>query len=393
MGRWVLILTAGVLALPLFAQRGRSTDPEFDDLRDQWEYFDVEGIQGGAFLPLRLGRDRRGVGLRARASVGWDDNLFRTEQDREQALFADAGGDAFLGSRVGPVVAGVRGLAAGRVHFGDKDADMWDLKFGAFLRVPYDGGIGFGLSADALYQQLQTYEVTGPLVRRRGLKVGGAIARAHVGLDLGRVIPEVGLTGTAKDFSEESDIRSLDHWSMTLDAGAYLDLGLLRVRPYASLDYSDFRDQVERRRDGSRRDDNDGLSLISFDYGLEVQLELGVLRAGGEAYAVRLDDTAGGFDRYWQFGARGAAALDLTPLVMFTAGADVWSREYDVRLAEPGSGRSAIERYGGFYGELSWNFWEFFHLGGRVAWARRTSSIPEGGYREHQVWAFLEARF
>ncbi|MCL4732046.1 MAG: hypothetical protein KJ044_16630, partial [Planctomycetes bacterium] len=74
MVRWLMPFCL-VLALPLAAQSASASDEKkpvepFADL-------EVGGVADGQYLPLALGRDRTGLGLRTRASVGWDNNIFK----------------------------------------------------------------------------------------------------------------------------------------------------------------------------------------------------------------------------------------------------------------------------------------------------------------------------
>lgn len=399
MRQWVIIL-AFVAAAPLIAQEGGTsgtTSPDSnEDAIDPWADFEVGGPADGQYLPLSLGRDRTGLGLRLRGAMGWDDNLFKVDRDEESAPFMDGMGMAYVGSNLGLVSAGARGHIAGRLHFGEPDADQWDLKLGGFVKVPYNGGLGFGVSGDVLYQQLQTYEITGPLTRRDDLRASGAIGRAHVGYQAMFAIFELGVTGETTDFSEEQDVPSLDSWTIGIDLGVYLDIfGFIEIHPYVAFDYEWFRDQYDRRPDdGSRVEDEDLLQLLKFDYGADVRADFGFIEAAGRIYSERQDDAAAGFDRYWEYGIMGAADLNMTGAVRITVGGHAWTREYDERrelddVAEGGQG-TVHERFLRVYGELSWNFWEFVNIGARYTYERRTSDLDDGGYAANEVQVFLE---
>jgi hypothetical protein len=377
-------------ALPAFAQTDRDAEPI-----DPWEHFEVGSLAEDPYLPLRLGRDLTGFGLRARAALGWDTNIFREENDARDGFLLDGMARVHAGARAGLVAFGARGHAAARLYFGDADADTWDIKLGGFAKVPYSlGGLGFGISGDALYQRVHVYEITSAVERRDDLRATGAIARAHAGWAFSLVTFELGVTGEAHDFTETGGEESLDHWKLILDASAtFAFYDTIRLKPYVQTDYVAFRDLVERNVDGSERDDN--LDLLRFEYGGEIDLELGFMRAHGAVYGRRQDDGAAGFERYWQFGARAAATIFLVGDAYFTTGGEIWTREYDKRPATDSDGNQSklIERHVMIWGELGWNFWEFFSLGARYRYTRRVSGLDGGGYIASEAMVFLEIEF
>lgn len=398
MSKWLVILLLFVAA-PLAAQNSNppeGTDPsDSDDEIDPWSDFEVGGVQDGAYLPLSLGRDRTGLGLRARGSFGWDSNIFKEDKDDDTGLFIDGASYAYVGLNLGLFAIGARGQLAGRLYFGEPDADLWDMKLGGFFKMPYNGGFGFGISADVLYQQLQTYEITSSLTRQDDLRASGAIARAHIGYQVSFVIFELGFTGQTTDFTEERDIPSVDSWTIGTDFGIYFSFfDFLELHPYVAFEYEWFRDQIDRQDDGTPLSDEDKLQLLKFNYGSDFKLNLPFIEAAGRVYSIRQDDSAAGFDRYWQYGVRGAADLNLVGDVRLTVGGHFWTREYDDRIDVDDVGadgtKTVHERFLRGFVELGWNFWEFFVVGARYSYERRTSDVDENGYAAHNIMGFLE---
>jgi hypothetical protein len=395
MGKWLVILA--LFAAPIFAQEDTpsSTEPGGDEEAvDPWADFEVGGVQDGVYLPLSLGRDRTGLGLRVRGSFGWDSNIFLEDRDEDNALFVDAAGQTYVGANFGICSLGARALIAGRLYFGEPDATLWDLKLGAFFKVPYNGGFGFGISADALYQQLHIYEVTGPITRQDDLRASGYIARAYIGYQVSFVIFELGFTGQTTDFSEEKDIPSLDSWTIGTDFSIYLKFwDFLELRPYVEFNYEWFRDQVDIQDDGTPLSDDDKLQLLKFTYGCDFKLNLPFLEAQGRAYSMRQDDAAAGHERYWQYGVKAAADLNLVGEVRLTFGGHYWTREYDDRedIDNTTEGEKTVhERYLQGWVEAAWNFWEFMWAGARYVYTRRSSDIDNAGYADHEISVFLE---
>jgi hypothetical protein len=392
---WLFALL--LFSAPLFGQRSGDADPSSDDEPvDTWQDFEVGGLADGEYLPLTLGRDRTGLGLKIRGAMGFDNNVFKEDRNVDGAFLMDGMAYAYVGANFGLLSLGARGHLAGRLHFGEPDADMWDMKLGGFIKMPYaGGGFGFGISGDALYQQLQTYEIAGPLVRQDDLRAGGYIARAHLGYAVGFIILEGGITGQISDYSEEKNLRSLDNWELGADLGVYLDFfGVVRLHPYVKFDYNWFRDQVDVQDDGTPLSDTDKLQLLTLSYGADFEIDFGFFRAQGRAYGDRQDDSAAGFARYWQYGIRGAADFVMISGIRLTVGAHFWTREYDDRDDfDNGQPTTLNERYFDGWAEMAWNFWEFFSVGGRYRYTRRISGLDNGGYAAHEITGFLEIAF
>lgn len=396
MAKWLVILLL-VLAAPLFAQEDStsSTEPGGDEEGiDPWQDFEVGGVQDGAYLPLSLGRDRTGLGLRMRASFGWDSNIFLEDKDDDTGIYADAAAYTYVGANFGFVSLGARAQLAGRLYFGEPDAGMWDLKLGGFFKVPYNGGFGFGISADALYQQLHTYEITGPLTRQDDLRASGYIGRAYVGYQWSFIIFELGFTGQTTDFSEEKEVPSLDSWTIGSDFSVYLKFwDFMELHPYVAFDYEWFRDQVDIQDDGTPLSTEDKLQLLKFTYGCDFKLDLTLIEAQGRVYSSRQDDSAAGHRRYWQYGIKGAVDLNLVQELRLTVGGHLWTREYDdlqdvdnTTVAE----KTVHERYLQGWLEAAYNFWEFMSAGARYVYTRRASDIDNAGYADHDISLFLE---
>jgi hypothetical protein len=394
MGNWLVIL-ALLLAVPAYAQEASSssTAPGGDEEEvDPWKDFEVGGPEDGAYLPLGLGRDRTGLGFRARGSFGWDSNIFLEDRDDDTGLYIDGVSYAYVGANFGLVALGARAQLAGRLYFGEQDAGLWDLKLGGFFKLPYNGGFGFGVSGDVLYQQLQTYEITGPITRQDDLRASGMIARGYVGYQAAFMIFELGFTGQTTDFTEEKDVPSLDSWTIGTDFSVYFSVfDFLELHPYVGFDYEWFRDQVDIQDNGTPLSQEDKLQLLKFNYGCDFKLNLPFIEAQGRAYSIRQDDSAAGHDRYWQYGLKGAVDLNLVGDVRLTAGGHLWTREYDDRVDEGSTGKSTVhERLLQGWIELAWNFWEFFHVGARYKYSRLASNLDNGGYADNDVSVFLE---
>jgi hypothetical protein len=236
---------------------------------------------------------------------------------------------------------------------------MWDLKLGGFVKVPYGGGgWGFGISADVLYQQLQTYELTGPLTRQDDLRASGGIARVHVGYSLSFLIFELGFTGKTTDFSEENAVPSYDNWEIGSDFSVYINAwDVLEIRPYIEFSYAWFRDQFDLQDDGT------------------------LLRQEDDLY-----------------GLRGALDLNLYEPLRITFGLDAWHREYDDRVdvdsLDPDSTvKTTFERYAMLWTEVAYNVYSFLYLGGRYSYSRRISDVNAAGYAVHTATLFVELNF
>jgi hypothetical protein len=235
----LIALLTVVAAGPALAQESPTPTSASKDDSDSiapFDGIDVGGAADGAYLPLALGRDRIGWGLRARLSFGWDSNIFKVDRHDDSAMFGDAIADAYIGIGTAKVAVGVRGLVAGRLYFGEPDADQYDVKLGGFFKIPYgDGGLGMGISADILYQQLQLYEVASTVTRQDDLRAGGVIGRAYMGYAFSRFALEVGVHGQSDNYSEESTNPSYDNWEIGIDLGIYMDLYALQLRPFVDF--------------------------------------------------------------------------------------------------------------------------------------------------------------
>jgi hypothetical protein len=386
----MLVLLLLVASAPLAA---RMQTVERDDPIDRWNHFIVGGIDDRRYLPLTLGPDRTGLGLRVRTSMGWDDNIYRMDRNEDQALFMDGFGDIYSGANFSMLSVGARLQASGRVYFGEPEASLWDLRLGAFVKKPYDGGLGFGVTGDALFQQIPAYEIGGPIERRDALRAYGVTARGYAGVALTEaLIAEAGLRGQITEFSEREEFESLDSWEIGLDAMLYIHLlNFAQVRPYLIVDYESFRELEERRTDGTERTRSEELELLKFKFGVDAKIDLGFAHLAGGAYGKRTDDSAAGFIRHWEFGLQAAADLFMVDGWRLSLSADMWNREYDDRVETPGE--TVTERYLRAYGELAWNMWEFVHVGGRYTYERRISSISNGGYATNEAVVFLEFIF
>lgn len=402
MKHWLMVTLMALLPTALSGQgtTPASASPESGEPVEPFADFEVGGVADGQYLPLTLGRDRTGLGLRTRASFGWDSNIFKEDRDDDTGLFGDAVGEAWVGHNFGVIALGARLSVAGRLYFGEPDADQWDMKLGGFFKVPYGGGgWGFGISADVLYQQLQTYELTGPLTRQDDLRASGGIARIHVGYSVSFVVFELGVHGKTTDFSEEQTVPSYDNWDIGMDFSVYFNAwDVVELRPYVDFSYEWFRDQLDLQDDGTALAQEDDLQLLKLDYGVDFRVDLGVIEAEGRAYSMRQDDSAAGFNRYWQYGVRGAIDFNFYDPLRITVGLHLWHREYDDRVdvdsLDPGSTeKTTFERYGMVWGEVAYNVYSYLYLGGRYSYARRMSDINTGGYTVHTAAIFLELGF
>ena len=386
MTRWFALALLLLLAAPLAAQ-------DDDDEELFGEGWHVGGPADAAYQQLSRGEDRTGYTLEARVSTGFDSNIFFEDRGEDGNFFMDAVAHAHFGLELGMARAGVRGLLAGRVYPGEVDATLWDMTLGGFADVPVDGGLGYGVTGDAIYRQLAWYEIRGPITRADDLRMVGVSTRAWIGYAVTEwVVLEMGATFVIDDYTEEKRLDSLDSWEIKADFGVRLDLRLVKLRPYVSLDYESFREQVDFKANGIPKKSD--LDLIKFDIGAAFDLHIWKLESHGNVYIKRQDDSSSGFDRYMQYGVRGVADLDLDEKYILRAGFDIWTREYEDRV-DPGTvGASTVfERNLSIHLDLGYNFWEFFNAGIRWQWDRRTSDLDNQGYSNTQVSVFLEIDF
>jgi hypothetical protein len=252
-----------------------------------------------------------------------------------------------------------------------------------------------GISADILYQQLQLYEVASTVTRQDDLRAGGVIGRAYMGYAFSRFALEVGVHGQSDNYSEEATNPSHDNWEIGIDLGIYMDLYAVQLRPFVDFSYEWFRDQLDRDDLGVVLTNEDTLALLKLYYGLDFGVDLTVIELQGRAYAMRQDDGAAGFERYWQYGVRAAADINIE-VVRFTVGGHVWMREYTDRVnldPQTGSESTTIERYARLWVEFAYGIAGPLSVGVRYVFERRDSDIPGGGYAANEITVFVELRF
>ncbi|MCL4731407.1 MAG: hypothetical protein KJ044_13335, partial [Planctomycetes bacterium] len=231
------------------------------------------------------------------------------------------------------------------------------------------------------------------------LRASGGIARVHVGYSLSFLIFELGFTGKTTDFSEENAVPSYDNWEIGSDFSVYINAwDVLEIRPYIEFSYAWFRDQFDLQDDGTLLRQEDDLQLLKFNYGADVRLDIGLIEAEARVYSLRQDDSAAGFNRYWQYGLRGALDLNLYEPLRITFGLDAWHREYDDRVdvdsLDPDSTvKTTFERYAMLWTEVAYNVYSFLYLGGRYSYSRRISDVNAAGYAVHTATLFVELNF
>ncbi|MHC4841845.1 MAG: hypothetical protein ACYTDT_12985, partial [Planctomycetota bacterium] len=343
MSKWLAILLVAC-AMPVMAQ-DEADEPESGD----WEQFDISTPGQDAYSAVRLGKDKTGFGLVTRLSFGYDDNIFKVDRHDDAAMYGDLLAQAWFGADLGVVSAGARMSVSGRMHFlqdNANDADMFDVTLGGFVKLPYGGGgWGAGLSADLLYSQLQWYEIGGPITRRDDMKVAAGIGRAYVGYKLwGFFIPELAVTGWTEDFNEEENIPSFDSITYRIELGFAMDVaGIVEVRPYGTLDWENFREQLDIDDDGSIAPSADEIALLNFTAGADVKADLLLLNVIGKVWWERQDDSHQGFLRSNTYGVTGVVEIPIIPVIDFVGGATIWSREYE--KAPDSDGSTAFERH------------------------------------------------
>ena len=157
------------------------------------------------------------------------------------------------------------------------------------------------------------------------------------------------------------------------------------MHPYVAFDYERFREQVDRQDDGTPLSNDDKLQLLKFNYGADFQIEPAVHRGWGASTAFARTIPAAGYDRYWRYGLRGAADLNLVGDVRLTVGGHFWTREYDDRIDVDNVGPNRYRHGARALPEgptLSWpgSSGEFFAVVARYSYTRRTSDVDMAGY-------------
>ncbi|MDC1141487.1 hypothetical protein OAU50_00205 [Planctomycetota bacterium] len=398
MSKW-LALVLMVFAAPAFAQEDSpapSDPPETADATD-WEQFDIDTPGQDSYQPVRLGKDKTGMGVVTRLSFGYDDNMFKLDRHDEAAMYGDFLAQAWFGADLGVVSAGVRASVSGRMHFfqdNANDADMFDMTLGGFVKLPYGGGgFGAGLSVDLLYNQLQWYDLGGPITRRDDMKAAAGVARAYVGYKmLGFLIPELAVSGWSEDFNEEENLPSFDSITYRVEFGLAVDvLGIVQIRPYGTMDWESFREQLEIDDDGSIAPTADELALLNFTAGADVKADLLILDIVGKVWWERQDDDHQGFLRFNTYGATAVVQVPIVPLVDFVGGGTFWSREYEKTPDDEGA--TAFERHMQLWGEATYEVMSFMHIGARYSYERRTSDFDGAGFITNQLSFFVQAKW
>ncbi|MEE9311802.1 MAG: hypothetical protein V3V10_05245 [Planctomycetota bacterium] len=391
MGKMLALLLV-VFSAPVFAQAEPAPAEQSDTTN--WEEFDIETPGQNAYSPVRLGTDKTGLGIVSRLSFGFDDNIFKVDRHDDSAIFGDLFAEAWLGQNLAVVTVGGRFSVAGRMHFFQddaEDANMFDVTIGGFVKLPYGtGGFGAGFSADLLYNQLQWYEIGGPITRRDDMKTAAGIGRAYVGYKMyGMMIPELSVTAWSQDFNEEENIPSFDSITYRVEFGVAVDLLVVEVRPYGTMDWENFREQLEIDDDGRIAPTADELALLNFTAGADVKADFLLLDVVGKVWWERQDDDHQGFLRYNEYGATAVVQIPIIPLIDFVGGGTVWSREYE--KAPDSDGATAFERSLQLWGEAKYELYTFLYLGGRYSYQRRTSDFDGGGFASNQMSLFVQA--
>ncbi|GIK53643.1 MAG: hypothetical protein HUU03_08115 [Planctomycetaceae bacterium] len=402
------LIAALLCCTPVLAQGdlGAATPPPADKPSEKPQDKDKQEEDRG---PLTFSRDRVGWGISARAGVGFDTNIFKEDRNEDSGWFADGRAAAFFGVNIADIIAlGVEGRASGRLYFGQddaEDANIFDLWLAAFLKHPVDKpGFGGGIRVEALYDQQQNYEIVGPLTRQDDLRRGDFRARSWFGwMPAGVLYLEWGLSARLTDYSEEENpeagdvlgvnsLGSKDSWEFGIDFSPELRFWqFFTVGPYIMFQYEWFREQFDLHPDTFSAN-GDKLQLLRFEYGAKARLRFwGFHQSYAKIYARRQDDSAQGFNRYWQYGLMVQTEFKFA-IVRIGGGFDVWTREFDER-ADPdvlgASRESVFERYLGINVELGVNFVWTLEVGARYDFQRRTSDLNNEGYLAHQVSLFV----
>ncbi|MCC6574498.1 MAG: hypothetical protein IT462_11980 [Planctomycetes bacterium] len=386
---WLAALT--LLAAPLAAQD--RIDGNIEDMVIKGSpIFQKEG-------KLELGQDRTGFGLDWTVlSIGIDDNVLNVDRHKETSGFLDSVAAAFFGVNLGLVEVGVRGNAAGRILF-DADNDiLFQLNAGGFVRkqARKGGEIGFGVSADLVWQEPTYYELTGPILRFDKVRRGAIVGRAHFAYAATDYFGlELGVFGSNSDFSEENLDTSADYWEIGFDFGLWMRFWeFLQIKPYIRGEYDWFRDAFDQNDDGSFSGE-DKLQLLKGKLAVEIRTRIGSLFGMvANVYLRRQDDSAQGFQRYWQYGFDAAALFNIV-MVRVTVGVKGWSREYTdaVDFNDIGEGETTFERLFGIWAEVRANVIWKLYVGVRADFDRRASDFDNRGYANGQYQLFAGLSF
>lgn len=348
---------------------------------------------------LELGKDRVGIGLDWKIlSFGYDDNVLNVDRHKDTSAYMDSAAEAWFGLNLGIVEAGVRGRIDGRYLF-DADNDfLYDLKLGGFVRkqARKGGDIGFGVTADVLYQQPTYYELTGPILRFEKTKRAGIIGRANFQYaPWSFLCLELGVNASHSDFNEDNLDTSADYWEIGTDFRVHLRFWeFLEITPYVKFDYDWFRDVFDQNDDGSLSGE-DKLQLLKFTGAADVKFRLGeFFGLVGNVHFKRQDDSAQGFHRYYQYGFDAAAEIRIA-IVRIYLGAKAWNREYLDRadFNDDGTEETLFERDLGMFAEVRVTVWWHIYVGVRVDWDRRTSGIDNRGFANGQYAGFFGLGF
>ncbi|MCC6573976.1 MAG: hypothetical protein IT462_09295 [Planctomycetes bacterium] len=400
--KWLSIFVALLFASSLTAQGSSGSTNLFDRDIGGAPAIDKQGL-------VEVGADRVGFGLDARAGAGHDDNIFNVDRHKEDGFFAEFFGKAHYGTKIFDLFeVGVRGRAVDRFYFDGAhehhedeahDHHLWDVRLGGFLRhrAAKPGDLGFGVSADLIYQKARYYELTGPVLRffktNRTAIIGRVYGEYNVFSFMGL---ELGVTGSHSDFSEDNLVESPDYWNLGVDFGVYLRFwDFLQFKPYVGFEYDSFRDVLDQNDDGSISKTDDKLQLLRWRFGVEARVQIvELLTLMGRAYVARQDDSAQGFQRYTQYGAEVATQWKVS-IVRIFGGLKAWAREYDDRFRFDSNleQESVLEQFFGFYGEVRVNFFWRLYAGGRVDYDRRSSRIDNRGFANTQWQVFVGLDF
>lgn len=402
MRHW-LVAALLLLSAPVFAQSdsGGATPPPADKPADKPASGEKSESEKEDEGPLTFSPNRTGWGFLVYGGIGYDTNIFKEDRDEQESFFLDGRAAAYFGVNIAKVFAlGVEGRARGRIHFSDQDANTFELFLAAFLEKPAEesGAFGAGLRVEGLYDQQQYYEIFGPITRQDDLRRGEYRARSWFAwMPTGFLRFEWGLALRLTDFTEDknalgSSIASKDSWEFTGDFMAELRFWkFFNIAPYIRFDYEWFREQFDLHPDDFSVD-GDKLQLLRFEVGAKAKLRLWSFNnTSARVYARRQDDSAQGFDRYWQYGLQAQTMFNVS-IVRFGGGFDVWTREFDERIDpdfSSASRESVFERYLAIHAEIAVTFVWMLEVGIRYEFQRRTSDLNNEGYLDHQFLIFI----